>query len=394
MSWQTPLAGYTVLDLTQARAGPTAVRLLADWGARVIRIVPPPKSGNDLSARSDSDSQNLHRNKRGLSLNLKTDTGRDIFMTLAKQSDVVVENFRADVKHRLGVDYDAVSAVNPGIIYASISGFGQTGPYASRPGVDQITQGTSGLMSVTGKPGGGPVRVGIAISDTSAGMFLGQGILLALLHRERTGEGQWVHTSLLEAMLSKLDFQGSRYTMDGDIPEQQGNFHPTNVPMGLFEAADGYVNVCASGDRMFDAFCRTLDVMHLKEDERFASDKQRVAHREAINEVVNDITRQYTVAKLVEILNPAGVPTGPVNNIGEAFEDRQAKHLKMVWPAPHTERGQINLVRTPINLSAFPHRGEFHHAGPKPGEHTDEILAEFGFESEQIARWREQGVIS
>ena len=211
MSWQTPLAGYTVLDLTQARAGPTAVRLLADWGARVIRIVPPPKSGNDLSARCDSDSQNLHRNKRGLSLNLKTGTGRDIFMTLAKQSDVVVENFRADVKHRLGVDYDAVSAVNPGIVYASISGFGQTGPYASRPGVDQITQGTSGLMSVTGKPGGGPVRVGIAISDTSAGMFLGQGILLALLHRERTGEGQWVHTSLLEAMLSKLDFQGSRY---------------------------------------------------------------------------------------------------------------------------------------------------------------------------------------
>ena len=238
-----PLSGYTVLDLTQARAGPTAVRLLADWGARVIRIVPPPKKFSDLSERSDSDSQNLHRNKRGLSLNLKTDAGRDIFMALAKKSDVVVENFRADVKHRLGVDYDAVSKVNPRIVYASISGFGQSGPYASRPGVDQITQGTSGLMSVTGKPGEGPMRGGSAISDTSAGMFLGQGILLALLHRERTGQGQWVHTSLLEAMLSKLDFQGSRYTMDGDIPVQQGNFHPTNVPMGLFEAADGYVNV-------------------------------------------------------------------------------------------------------------------------------------------------------
>lgn len=389
-----PLSGYTVLDLTQARAGPTAVRLLADWGARVIRIVPPTTKGNDLSARSQSDYQNLHRNKRGLSLNLKHDAGRDIFMALAKQSDVVVENFRADVKHRLGVDYDAVSAVNPRIVYASISGFGQTGPYASRPGVDQITQGTSGLMSITGKPGDGPMRAGIAISDTSAGMFLGQGILLALLHRERTGKGQWVHTSLLEAMLSKLDFQGSRYTMDGDIPRQQGNFHPTNVPMGLFEAADGYVNVCASGERMFDAFCRTLDVMHLKEDERFCTDKQRAAHREAINQVVNDITRQHTVAKLVETLNPAGVPCGPVHNVGEAFEDPQTKHLEMVWPAPHSERGQINLVRTPINLSSFPHQGKFHHAGPKPGEHTEEILTEFGFSPQDVARFRAQEVVS
>jgi len=389
-----PLSGYTVLDLTQARAGPTAVRLLADWGARVIRIVPPPKQFSDLSERSDSDSQNLHRNKRGLSLNLKTEAGRDIFMTLAKKSDVVVENFRADVKHRLGVDYESVSKVNPGIVYASISGFGQSGPYASRPGVDQITQGTSGLMSVTGKPGEGPMRVGIAISDTSAGMFLGQGILLALLHRERTGQGQWVHTSLLEAMLSKLDFQGSRYTMDGDIPVQQGNFHPTNVPMGLFEAADGYVNVCASGERMFTAFCRTLDVMYLKDDERFSTDRLRETNREAINVLVNEITRQHSMASLVERLNPAGVPCGPVYTVGEAFEDPQVKHLNMVWPAPHSERGQVDLVRSPINLSAFPHPGEFHHAGPNPGEHSDEILAEFGYTPEEVDRLRSEEIIS
>jgi len=389
-----PLSGYTVLDLTQARAGPTAVRLLADWGARVIRIVPPPKQFSDLSERSDSDSQNLHRNKRGLSLNLKTEAGRDIFMTLAKKSDVVVENFRADVKHRLGVDYESVSKVNPGIVYASISGFGQSGPYASRPGVDQITQGTSGLMSVTGKPGDGPMRVGIAISDTSAGMFLGQGILLALLHRERTGQGQWVHTSLLEAMLSKLDFQGSRYTMDGDIPVQQGNFHPTNVPMGLFEAADGYVNVCASGERMFTAFCRTLDVMYLKDDERFSTDRLREKNREAINVLVNEITRQHSMASLVERLNPAGVPCGPVYTVGEAFEDPQVKHLNMVWPAPHSERGQVDLVRSPINLSAFPHPGEFHHAGPNPGEHSDEILAEFGYMPEEVDRLRSEEIIS
>ena len=393
MSTDLPLSGYTVLDLTQARAGPTAVRLLADWGARVIRIVPPPKLSGDLSEKKAADAQNLHRNKRGLALNLKADAGRGIFLSLARQSDIIVENFRADVKHRLGVDYESVAALNPRIIYASISGFGQSGPYASRPGVDQITQGTSGLMSVTGKPGDGPMRVGIAISDTSAGMFLGQGILLALLQREKTGRGQWVHTSLLEAMLSKLDFQGSRYTMDGDIPEQQGNFHPTNVPMGLFEAADGYVNVCASGDRMFNAFCRTLDVTHLQSDERFATDNQRVVNRQAINEVINDITKHFTVADLVERLNPAGVPCGPVNNIGQAFEDRQVKHLNMVWPAPHAERGEVNLVRTPINLSEHPHNGRFHHSGPKPGEHTDEILLEFGFEAEQIAQWRSQKVI-
>ena len=315
-------------------------------------------------------------------------------MALAKKSDVVVENFRADVKHRLGVDYDAVSKVNPRIVYASISGFGQSGPYASRPGVDQITQGTSGLMSVTGKPGDGPMRVGIAISDTSAGMFLGQGILLALLHRERTGQGQWVHTSLLEAMLSKLDFQGSRYTMDGDIPVQQGNFHPTNVPMGLFEATDGYVNVCASGERMFTAFCRTLDVMYLKEDERFSTDRLREENRGAINALGNDITRQHSVASLVERLNPAGVPCGPVYTVGEAFEDPQVKHLNMVWSAPHAERDHVDLVRTPINLSAFPHHGVFHHAGPQPGEHTDEILSEFGYTAEEVNRFRSEEIIS
>ena len=239
-----PLASYTVLDLTIARAGPAAVRLLADWGARVIRIEPPPTtSGGALTgARRGPDEQNLHRNKRSLGIDLKKPAGHALFMALAKQADVVVENFRAEVKHRLRVDYESVRSVNPAIVYASISGFGQEGPYADRPGVDQIIQGVSGLMSITGEPGRGPMRVGIAVSDTSAGMFLGQGILLALLHRERSGEGMWVHTSLLEAMLCKLDFQGARYTMRGEIPEQQGNDHPTQIPMGTFESADGYVN--------------------------------------------------------------------------------------------------------------------------------------------------------
>ena len=396
-----PLSGYTVLDLTQARAGPTSVRLLADWGANVIRIKPPPTldSGQLEDAQGevtqeDPDTQNLHRNKRGLALNLKSEAGHKVFMELARQSDVVVENFRADVKHRLGVDYDSVVKVNPSIVYASISGFGQTGPYSNRPGVDQITQGTSGLMSVTGEPGRGPLRVGIAISDTSAGMFLGQGILLALLHRERTGEGQWVHTSLLEAMLSKLDFQGARYTMDGEVPEQQGNFHPTNVPMGLYDAADGQVNVSASSNRGVAALCEALGAKNLLHDARFETEAKRITHRTEMNAAVNEITKHFDVAVLVDKLNAVRIPCGPVYNIGEAFEDEQVKHLKMVCPAPHPRRGEVNLVRSPINLSKFPHPDSFHHCGPRPGQHSDEILGEFGFEAADISKLRDDGVVS
>ena len=245
MSRNLPLSRYTVLDLTVARAGPTAVRLLSDWGANVIRIEPPLQLSVSSSAlskdRYSPDSQNLHRNKRSITINLKTPQGKALFMRLASHADVIVENFRSEVKHRLGIDYESVRNANPSIVYGSISGFGQTGPYRDRPGVDQVVQGTSGLMSITGEPGNGPMRVGIAISDTSAGMFLGQGILLALLHREHTGEGQWVHTSLLEAMLSKIDFQGARYTMSGEVPNQEGNYHPTNAPMGLFDTSDGQV---------------------------------------------------------------------------------------------------------------------------------------------------------
>jgi crotonobetainyl-CoA:carnitine CoA-transferase CaiB-like acyl-CoA transferase len=254
-----PLAGYTVLDLTLARAGPTAVRLLADWGANIIRIE-PPASSERMAGRDTPDSQNLHRNKRGLIINLKSEEGLALFMKLAAQADIIVENFRKDVKHRLGIDYESVKKINPAIIYASISGFGQEGPYSERPGVDQIVQGTSGLMSVTGEPGQGPMRVGIAISDTTAGMFLGQGILLALLHREKTGEGQWVHTSLLEAMLCKLDFQGARYTMNGEIPGQEGNNHPYVSPMGVFNTADGKVNLAASSNKMFKAVVLALGI--------------------------------------------------------------------------------------------------------------------------------------
>lgn len=394
---ELPLARYTVLDLTLARAGPSAVRLLADWGAAVIRIEPPPRPGskgdNVTGRRYGPDSQNLHRNKRGLTINLKSEDGKAVFMQLAKKADVIVENFRMEVKYRLGVDYESVKKVNPAIIYASISGFGQDGPYSKRPGVDQITQGTSGLMSITGEPGKGPMRVGIAISDTSAGMFLGQGILLALLHREHTGEGQWVHTSLLEAMLNKLDFQGARYTMSGEIPEQEGNNHPTNFPMGVFDAADGKINLAASTDKMFKGFCQALDVPEMADDPRYRLHADRIKHRKELTERMNEITGQHPTVELVEKLNEAGVPCGPIYNMKQAFEDPQVLHLKMVKPAPHPKLGDLNLLRSPINLSAFPHSERFDRAGPDLGEHTDEILREFGYADDELRALRKSGAI-
>ncbi|MBX3619654.1 MAG: CoA transferase [Rhizobacter sp.] len=392
-----PLSRYTVLDLTIARAGPTAVRLLADWGAKVLRIEAPPRQspGNITGAlRRSADEQNLHRNKRSLCIDLKHPEGVTLLHALVKKADVVVENFRADVKTRLGLDYEQLKAINPRIILASISGFGQSGPYRDRPGVDQIVQGLSGLMSITGEPGRGPMRTGIAVSDTSAGMFLGQGILLALLHREHTGEGQWVHTSLLEAMLNKLDFQGARYTMSGEVPQPQGNFHPTAVPMGVFEASDGLVNLAASTQKMWEALCQVLAADDLFSDPGYADVRSRVRHRQRLQVDVNTLTRRHTTAELVERLNAAGVPCGPIHDIGQAFEDPQAQHLRMTRPAPHPQLGDVKLVRSPINLSRFAHPEAFHHAAPDAGEHTHELLREFGYDEAAIARLEHQGAIA
>ena len=392
-----PLSDITVLDLTIARAGPTAVRLLADWGAEVVKIEPPPRKdgkGNSVTGgRRGPDEQNLHRNKRSLAIDLKKSEGQALFHELVEQSDVIVENFRSDVKYRLCVDYETVKAIKPGIIYASISGFGQDGPYATRPGVDQIIQGMSGLMSVTGEPGRGPMRVGVAISDTSAGMFLGQGILLALLHRERTGEGQWVHTSLLEAMMSKLDFQGARYTMKGEVAGQQGNDHPTQVPMGTFEAKDGFVNIAAFGDVMWKRFCDALNADGLFADPDYQSVRDRSSKHEKIKADMNKVTSQLLVGDLVRILNEAGVPTGPINNIREGFEDPQVKHLKLAKPAPHPELGDLSLVRSPINLSLFPQSDSFDNAAPDPGQNSETVLRDMGFDESRIVSLKEEGVI-
>ena len=389
-----PLAGYTVLDLTIARAGPTAVRLLADWGADVIKIEAPPAVGGAMTgARRGPDEQNLHRNKRSLCINLKDPEGHALFMALAAKADVIVENFRADVKHRLKVDYESVKGVNESIIYASISGFGQDGPYSKRPGVDQIVQGMSGLMSITGEPGRGPMRVGIAISDTAAGMFLGQGILLALLHREKTGEGQWVHTSLLEAMLNKLDFQGARYTMLGDVPGQKGNDHPTATPMGAFRCKDGHVNIAAPSDRMWKSFCEAVGADSLLADERYDSVRKRRAAKADLNAEIEKAIADLPVEQVVGKLNAAGVPCGPIGDIQGGFDNPQAKHLGMAKPATHAELGELSLIRSPINLSRFPHPECFDHAAPDPGADSDRVLVEFGFAPNEIEELRASGAV-
>ena len=389
-----PLSGYKVLDLTIARAGPTAVRLLADWGADVIKIEPPARAGSITGNRRGPDEQNLHRNKRGLCIDLKNEAGHALFLDLAKQADVIAENFRADVKHRLQIDYESVRAVNKRVIYASISGFGQEGPYSDRPGVDQIVQGMSGLMSITGEPGRGPMRGGIAISDTAAGMFLGQGILLALLDRERTGKGQWVHTSLLESMLSKLDFQGARYTMLGDVPAQQGNDHPTAFPMGTFACADGFVNIAAPTERMWASFLDAVEDDDLRHREEYASARDRIHHKQQLKVDMESAIASFSTLELVEKLNDAGVPCGPINDIKEGFDNPQTEFLRMQVPAPHADLGDVQLIRSPINLSRHAHPEAFHHAAPDPGEHSRDVLASFGIDEARIKSLVEGGAIA
>jgi formyl-CoA transferase len=349
-----PLSRFKVIDLTAHRAGPTAVRQLADWGAETIKIEAPAAINKDkgglIGSRHGFDLQNLHRNKRSLTLDLKSDAGKEVFFDLVKRSDVVVENFRSAVKHRLGIDYEACRKVNPRIVYGSISGFGQTGPYGKRPGVDQIAQGMGGLMSVTGLPGQGPVRVGIPICDLTAGMFLAQGILIALLEREVSGQGQWVHTSLLQAMISMMDFQAARYLKDGEIPKQEGNNHPTGIPTGVFPTADGHINIAASGTVLFERLCKAMGVPEWVTDARYNSFDARRKNRDELNDKISSITKTKPSQYWVDLLNEVGVPCGPIYNVKQVFEDPQVKHLGMAVPMESAKLGTISVVGQPIMM--------------------------------------------
>jgi len=386
------LQRFRVIDLTQVRAGPTCCRQLADWGADVVQVqMPEHMRGDDtLGGQDGSDYQYTHRNKRSITLNLKEPQGIATLKRLIAKADVVVENFRPDVKFRLGIDHESLSADNPGLIYASISGFGQTGPLAQRPGFDQIAQGMGGLMSVTGLPGDGPMRVGIPIADLCAGIFAAQGILVALLEREASGKGQFLHTSLLESMVYMMDFQTSRYLIEGEVATQAGNYHPTSIPTGVYKARDGYMNIAVFGSKIWERFCAILGAPEWVTDPRYHDKASRSVHRDSLNAEINRRLAAQDRAFWVTQFNEGGVACGLINDMGEVFEEAQVQHLGMVKEVVSRWQGRQRLVGQPVQLERTP--STIARAAPRRGEHTEEILAEIGVGTEEIARMKAAGV--
>ncbi len=389
------LQRFTVLDLTRVRSGPTAVRQLADWGANVVKIeMPEGMEPGDAPGgpRHGSDFQNLQRNKRGMTLNLKSPEGVAVLKRMAECADVVVENFRPDVKTRLGIDYEAMKAVNPRLVYASISGFGQDGPYREWPGFDQIAQGMGGLMSITGLPGQGPVRVGIPIADLTAGIFCAYGIVVALLEREVSGEGQWVQTSLLQAQMFMLDFQAARWLMDGEVPKQAGNNHPTSIPTGVFKTKDGHINIAVTGRKIWERFCKAIAADDLVARKDYSTAADRSKNRDALNAEIERRLQGEDGATWIDRLNAAGVPCGRINKMDEVFADPQVRHLQPYDEVDSPVKGpKAKYLAQPVRLSRTPSKSQL--PSPEIGQHTEEVLREFGYDEAAIAGLRSRGVI-
>jgi crotonobetainyl-CoA:carnitine CoA-transferase CaiB-like acyl-CoA transferase len=387
------LARFRVIDMCQVRSGPTACRQLADWGADVIQVqMPDHMRGDDtLGGQDGSDYQYTHRNKRSVTLNLKEPAGIEALQKLIASADVVVENFRPDVKFRLGIDYDTLSARHPGLVYASISGFGQSGPLAQYPGFDQIAQGMGGLMSVTGLPGQGPVRVGLPISDLCAGIFCAQGILVALLERESSGKGQWLHTSLLESMVYMMDFQTARWLTEGEVPGQAGNFHPTSIPTGVYKTQDGHINIAVFGSKIWERFCQSLDAPEWVTDPRYADKASRSVNRDSLNAEIERRLAAHTSDYWIRLLNEIGVACGRINNMQQVFEEPQVQHLNMVKTVTSAHLGPQRLVGQPVQLTRTP--SNIARSAPRRGEHSEEILADLGYRADELAQLKAAGVI-
>jgi crotonobetainyl-CoA:carnitine CoA-transferase CaiB-like acyl-CoA transferase len=388
------LSHIRVIDLTRVRSGPTAVRQLADWGADVIKVEAPESVEPDGAlgaSRHTSDFQNLHRNKRSITLNLKQPEAIEILMKLVETSDVVVENFRPDVKERLGVDYESLKSRNPKIILASISGFGQDGPYAKRPGFDQIAQGMGGLMSITGAPGEGPMRVGIPVADLTAGLFCAMGIQTALLEREKSGLGQWVNTSLLQAQIFMLDFQAARWLSENHVAGQAGNNHPTSVPTGVFKTSDGSINLAVAGETIWKRFVEAVDKGEWLEMDEFKNAKERLKNRDYLNKLITEVTITKTSDEWVEKLEKVGVPCGPINSIDKVFDDPQVKHLGIAQSIDTIPFGQTQLVGQPFNLSRSP--SIMKQRPPEKGEHNEDVLLDLGYSSEELDELKSKNII-
>lgn len=386
-----PLSHIKVIDLARARSGPTCVRQLSEMGAQVIKVEAPNDEDGGIEERHHYDFQNIHPNKRSLTLNLKCDAGRAVLFKMVERSDVLVENYRPDVKRRLGIDYDTLAAINPRLVYGSISGFGQTGPYSGRPGLDQIAQGLSGLMTVNGEPGRGPMRVGLPVADLTAGFMLAYGIVVALLERERSGRGQWVDTSLLQANIRLMEFQAARYLALGEVPGQAGNFHPISEPTGVYRARDGSLIIQAGGQKMFRRLCEALGASELAQDPRFLNARVRLQHRVALTEELERLLARRGAAEWVDVLTEAGVPAGPVLNVEQCFANEQVKTLPVVATVEHPTLGTQRLVAHGVNLHRTPPR--MRSATPEHGQHTDDVLRELGYRDEEIADFHQTGVV-
>lgn len=397
MTERMPLEGTVVLDATQVMAGPFCTLLLADMGADIIKVE-KPRGGDDSRSmgppfiRGESAAfLAVNRNKRSVVLNLKSEEGREVFRRLARRSDILVENFRPGTMEGLDLHYEAIQKINPTIIYCSVSGFGQTGPYRSRGGFDLVAQGMSGLISVTGHPGSPPAKVGVPISDLNAGIFAAYGILAAYVHRLKTGVGQQVDTSLLEGAIAYTFWESSIYFATGEIPPPMGSAHRLNAPYQVFETKDGALSIGAANQSTWEKLCKVLDREDLARDPRFLTNADRVRHYRKLADILQPLFLQRKRGEWLELLEAAGVPAGPIYNMAQVYEDPHVRDRGMLVELDHPVAGKIKNIGIPVKLSVTP--AQIRHPAPLLGQHTDEVLLWLGLDHSEISRLRESGVI-